>query len=234
MSTLNKALGDEWLEVDRESVALRKGPNLWVDVTAFQQKSAESDGDIPALEEAVRLYQGDFMAGFTLADCPDFDEWQYFEGNSLRRSLAGALSALVAWYEKQHEFDTAIAHTRRWVSLDPLDEHPHYQLMHLYTWADQSNAALRQYEEYAQLLSDELDATVTDELTDLYLAIKRRQPPPPPERSPMSTLKQTAVTHVPTSNTPFIGRQDELDQISRRPARPELPAADAGGARRHR
>jgi hypothetical protein len=47
------------------------------------------------LREAVGLARGDFLAGFSLADSPEFDNWKTFETESLRRELAGVLERLV-------------------------------------------------------------------------------------------------------------------------------------------
>ena len=104
--TLRKALGEGWLEADRESVGLcqgadpstslaehrelgeRTGRGFWLDVAEFRYQLAECqthghppDEVCPAclrlLTGAAELYRGDFMAGFTLPDSPAFDAWQY-------------------------------------------------------------------------------------------------------------------------------------------------------------
>ena len=49
---------------------------------------------LPPLTEAVELYRDDFMAGFGLRDSAAFDDWQFFQSESLRRELAGALERL--------------------------------------------------------------------------------------------------------------------------------------------
>src|SRR3712207_7660648 len=46
------------------------------------------------LSEAVALYRDDFLAGFALRDSAAFDDWQFFQGEELRRELAGALERL--------------------------------------------------------------------------------------------------------------------------------------------
>ena len=52
---------------------------------------------IDVLSEAVELYRADFLEGFTLPDSPEFDEWQFFETEDLRRGRerAGAISKSV-------------------------------------------------------------------------------------------------------------------------------------------
>ena len=39
LSVLNKALGGAWLDVDRETIDLKRTPDLWVDVAQFHQNN---------------------------------------------------------------------------------------------------------------------------------------------------------------------------------------------------
>src|SRR5215204_2577833 len=104
LSSLGKARTEGWLHADRESVDLA-GDALWVDVTRFHDLLAgckehghpESEvcpECLPLLTEAVALYRDDFMAGFGLRDSVAFDDWQFYQSESLRRELAGALERL--------------------------------------------------------------------------------------------------------------------------------------------
>lgn len=183
--SLKKALGDSWLEISREQVGPQPEADIWLDVTAFQQHlktslnhnssdkvSAET---LPLLAEAVELYRGDFLTGFTLPDAPEFDEWQFFQMEALRQKLAGALERLVWGYSRQGNYETAIPYGRRWVVLDPLHEPAQRHLMQLYSEAGQKAAALRQYEEYTALLEKELGLPPDEETMTLYEAIKAQR-----------------------------------------------------------
>ncbi|MBI1878600.1 MAG: AAA family ATPase, partial [Chloroflexi bacterium] len=97
----------------------------------------------------------------------------------MRQKLAGALEQLTQAHSARQEFDPAIAHARRWLSLDPLNEPTHRHLMQLYAWTNQRAAALRQYRECARLLKEELGITPTPETNALYERIRndaREQP----------------------------------------------------------
>ena len=98
------------------------------------------------------MYQSDFMAGFTLPDAPGFDEWQFFQAEELRRSLADALRRLIKSHTSRGEYTQAIPYARRWLSLDPLHEPAQRRLMQLYAWSGQQSAALRQYQECRRIL----------------------------------------------------------------------------------
>ena len=87
LSVLRKTLGEGWLVADRQAVGLKPESELWVDVLEFRrllslaQDHSHKEGQVcknclNVLGKAIELYQGDFMAGFTLADSPEFDDWQ--------------------------------------------------------------------------------------------------------------------------------------------------------------
>lgn len=237
---LNKSLGHGWLEVDRETVLLPPQPTLWLDIERFRellavghQHSHAISEVCPAclepLKEAVELARGDFLAGFTLSDSPDFDTWQAFETESLRRELAGALERLVQLLIQAGETgEPAISYARRWLSLDTLNEAAHRQLMQLYAWSGQPAAAFRQYLACAQALKEELGTSPAAETTALYEAIKaNRLSLLPPVAAPESRVTRTQklsqnlkadiqpAHNLPTQLTPFIGREQEVATVCR-------------------
>lgn len=220
LSTLNKALAGEALEVDREAVGLHSSASIWTDVGQFQHHLAACrDHDHPAdtlcrdclarLTEAANLYRADFMAGFTLRDSPDFDEWQFFQTETLRRELANVLEKLVHCHSLLGEWDAAITYARRWLALDSLHEPAHRRLMQLYAWAGQRAAALRQYRECVRILDQELGVAPLEETNQLYQAIKENRVLPTP------------VEHRRVE-TDRPGRSDQA-----LPAAPLLPAVPA-------
>ena len=188
---LKQALGAQHIAIGREHISLPSSSDLssdfWFDVAHFRRSlvSCTTHGHaphdvclmcLPVLAEAVALYRADFMAGFTLPDSPEFDEWQFFQTESLRRDLASALERLVSGHSAQGELESAIAYARRWVALDQLHEPPAWRcLMDLYAQAGQRPAALRQYEECQRLLATEVGGLPEQETTALYEAIKARK-----------------------------------------------------------
>ena len=225
--TLDQAVGKECFEIDAKTAGLRGGGYVWLDVHAFRDRLAECrthghpesetcPACLPLLIGAVELYRGDLTAGFTLPDSPGFDEWQFFETESLRRELAGALGKLVRWHAVQREFGSAISFARRWLELDPLQESVHRELMSLYAWDGQRPAALRQYDECGALLKEELGVAPDAETTRLYQAIRaNRLPPFPADVAPAPPGSTREPKHnLPPQPTPFVGRQAELGEIA--------------------
>jgi DNA-binding SARP family transcriptional activator len=105
LSALRKAPADDSLDVDRETVGLNPSVDIWLDVTQFHAHLAEclTHGHLASevcptcltpLTDAVELYRGDLLSGFTLKDSFNFDDWQFFQADALRRELVDALERL--------------------------------------------------------------------------------------------------------------------------------------------
>lgn len=239
LSLLRKALGDEWLLVDRQTVAIDPQADFWFDVEQFAHRlrAWQTHGHpedricpecLPALAEAADLYRGDFMEGLSLRDSVEFDDWQFFHAEELRRQLALALDRLVRGHVDQGSFQAALPYARRRLALDPLHEPAHRQLMHLYALTGQRSLALRQYDECARLLNEELGLAPAAETRALYEEIHSRAyavegPPAAPAAAfgAGPPLRTAPPRHnLPAQTTPFVGRTTDLAAISERLSEP--------------
>ncbi len=247
LSRLNSALGAGALQVDREIAGMAADAGWWVDVDEFRRCLARCeahghavsevcDACLPELAEAARLYRNHFLAGFSLLDCPEFDEWHYFESEGLRQALASALERLADATSQRGDHAAALPYARRWLALDTMHEPAHRQLMQLYARVGQPSAAMRQYEECTRILDKELGSGPSAETIDLFEAIKagRRFLPITPSPQPASPAPQTGATphHLPPQPTPLVGRGAELAAIVQRLTDPEcrlLTLVGSGG-----
>jgi DNA-binding SARP family transcriptional activator len=228
LSSLGKARAEGWLRADRENVDLEHGAIL-VDVVRFEDLLAECKTHghpeaevcpecLPLLTEAEELYRDDFMAGFGLRDSVAFDDWQFFQSESLRRELAGALERLARGRWALGEWEAAVAHARRWLALDVLHEPAHRLLMALYAYSDERAAALRQYRECVRVLDQELGVAPLEETTLLYRAIQENDLPPKPVLTEPGVPREPRVAPVETTNAapsdnPLVGRDREWETL---------------------
>lgn len=221
---LKKAGVDPWLKAEQDALQLLG--NYWCDVQIFRAQL-----EAGKLDEALDLYRDDFLAGFTLRDCPEFDQWQFMQADELRYLLANTLEAEVVQRIDQRDYDRGLPYARRWLSLDPMHEGAHRSLMQLYAHAGQHAAALRQYEECVRILDEELGVAPEDETIALYQAIKLRKFPSPasasqatPRRtvdlnagalpSPVAPPPPSSHDHnLPIQLTAFIGREGEVAEL---------------------
>ena len=128
LSTLRAAVGDGALEVDRARVALVEATTR-SDVQELERRAAS--GSLPDLRAIADLARGPFLAGFSLRDSPEFDDWRATRAVTVERTVLGALDRLGASLQAAGDLPGAIRATERRLDLDPLDEAAHVRLMEL-------------------------------------------------------------------------------------------------------
>jgi DNA-binding SARP family transcriptional activator/predicted ATPase len=258
-----------WLTADQESVAIDLAAGGRCDVTEFEERLADcrlqrghgaelTSRDQTELTVATALYQDHFMAGFSLGDNLEYDEWQTQQDESLRARLAAALALLADHHAARGEFTQAIAAVRRWLSLDPFNEPVQRRLMMLYVRAGRRIAALELYASGARLLEKELGLSPTTETVELRnrilsgeldtggdgtpassvaidaAAAGRHATEPGTGVAPAAARATTPPRHdLPAPTTPFIDRDVELEEIERLLAGPDcrlLTVVGTGGS----
>jgi DNA-binding SARP family transcriptional activator/tetratricopeptide (TPR) repeat protein len=221
LSVTGAGVGDA-LVVTRATVGVDKS-HIQVDAVEFRRLLGR--GDLVALDKACALYRDDFLAGFAVRDCPEFDDWQSSTAADLRQRLSTALETLVTARTATGELERALELTRRWVALDALHEPAQQAAIRLLAMTGQRSAALKQYRDCVRALADELGVAPLRETTALYddvrsgrvaaserpsaeepaskLAVATR-PAPPGVRA--AALEPT----VPEVADDFVGRADQL------------------------
>jgi WD40 repeat protein/DNA-binding SARP family transcriptional activator len=172
-----------FLNVSWQEIQFRRDSDARVDVRVFTEllqagslpPSAQPPGPRTSqdLEEAVGLFRGSFLEGFSLPDSAAFEEWALLKREQLQRQVLSALQQLIGYYERSGEISRALPHAWRAVELDPWRGVAQRQLMHLLALDGQREAALAQYEQYRQLLAEELGAEPSEAAQELYELLSR-------------------------------------------------------------
>ncbi|MEM7800521.1 MAG: BTAD domain-containing putative transcriptional regulator [Chloroflexota bacterium] len=206
------------LEISRQRIGLKAEARLEVDLYRFESLLAQPDIDLQA--SALKLYQGDLLAGFTLGDAPRFEEWLIVERERLRLRAVSRYQQLSTHYLKENDPAKGIPLARTWLTLDELDEAPHIALMRLLYANGQLAEALAQYQMLYQLLAAELAVEPTEETQTLYAEIAAahqasRLPPlaPPTNRRQTIRVSQHYWGEAPNVSS-FFGREAELKQLA--------------------
>jgi DNA-binding SARP family transcriptional activator len=196
LRALRLAIGDHqaqppFLHTTRQAIALNPDADCWVDTHDFARSLAgverREGPEAEALEQALSLYRGAFLEDLSLPDAALFEEWRILKREQLQRQVLDLLSRLVAGYERQGEYQRALAPAWRKVDLEPWDETAHRQVMRLLARSGRRAEALGQYEACRKVLANELGVEPETETTQLYEQIQlgelgfgtcRQRPPP--------------------------------------------------------
>ena len=120
-----------------------------------EMESLAAAGTEEALTQALDLYRGDFLDGFSINE-ERFDQFVTGERDRLHRVALRAHAQLVELQSKRGALDEAIGTAQRSLRLDVLQEPMHRTLMRLYLQSGDVVEALQQYESCAKVLKREL------------------------------------------------------------------------------
>ncbi len=168
----------------------------------------KTTGDIASLRYAADLFDGPFLAGFSLPSSREFETWAATEREYWNRMILEVLTALVEDQATKREVASAIGYAQRYLAIDSLSEEIHRRLIELYALAGDRAAALRQYEQCLTVLERELGVDPLPETQAIYRAVLRGQMP-----YQVSPTVMPAAAALPAVNVPMFGRKTSLDRL---------------------
>jgi WD40 repeat protein/DNA-binding SARP family transcriptional activator len=180
LTNLRQAIRDHqaeppFLQITQQTIQFNPSSDHWLDVTAFTASVAADDAGQPAidrLEDALALYRGSFLEGFSVSDSTTFEDWALLRQEWLQRQALTALRRLAGYYEQCGAYEQAVQHAWRQIALEPWEEEAHQQLMRLLALSGRRSEALAQYETCCRLLAEELGVEPAAGTTRLYEQIR--------------------------------------------------------------
>ena len=168
---LNRALGREVIQFDGHAYRVHPDLDYWFDVAHFEHllEEATQDQRVAKLQEAVALYQADFMQ-----DC--YADWHLSHREVLREKYLDGLGELARRYMSRRQYRSAIGPLRRGLEVDELRETFHCQLMRALALSGRRSEAIAQYQHCASVLERELETVPSPETSELYQRILEALP----------------------------------------------------------
>jgi predicted ATPase len=186
-----------------------EGQALSVDVDAFEAAAiqAKKAQDPQAYQSALGLYSGELL--------PEdrYTEWTLQRREALHQTYLELLLNLAHLQESLRDYPGGIDTLLRLLAGDPSHEEAHAGLMRLYASSGRRQQALRQYQTLREVLQSELDAEPSPASHELYEAIQSGQLG---TVAPVSLpIASTRHHNLPAQLTSFIGREQEIAEVSR-------------------
>ena len=203
------------LSISRQTVQLNSA-TVDVDVNAFEDKVRAARTHAhrrlflcqdcqEQLTHATRLYRGEFLAGFGLAQAMGFEEWLGIRREALRQQAVWAWQAIADAQERRGQFEAVLEVVAQILAVEPWRESAHQQAMRALSALGRRSRALAQYGVCRQVLQQELGVEPGPETRALYERVRGQ---------PEAGARPARLHHFPRPFTPLIGRGDALAQLA--------------------
>lgn len=181
------------------------------DLIDFNERiSHGGEDDIGPLKQAVSLYRGAFLAGFSLPDSPEYESWLTLQRRHLEQTYLRAMMTITTTLKDRGEFGSAVQFAQAYLDVDELSEQIHRLLIELYVALDDRHQAQQQFERCAKILERDLGVRPLPQ-TRMALASSPGAEQPPR----MSEDDADETTTIPGDRLPLLGRDEEMRILCR-------------------
>ena len=191
------------------SLARRETSEAWVGGGSADDSLRHRD-KIAYLEDALGIYRGEFMEGFSLGDAPEFMLWLEAERARWRRSF-GELCEKVSRLEREEGLiGEAIGTARLWTRHAPSEEAAQRRLMELLSSAGECERALLAYEGFRNTPGRAPGSEPSSQMQELAARLREEVE----ERASLGTgLAHLSTTALSAFEIPFVDRHEEFGAL---------------------
>jgi DNA-binding SARP family transcriptional activator len=200
LSLLRHHAGEGSLSTEADQVKLSPGV---VECDADRFDSLAGAGDLAG---AAALINGEFLQGFSISGCPEFEHWLYAERASVRGRALDVLTRLANAVLDAGDTGEAERLTDKARGLDALFEPAVQTAMRARALAGDRAGAISCYNHFKARLAKEMGTTPGAETETLAERVRR-------ERTPHRTKPKRGDTGEPSPRFPLEGRAAELERI---------------------
>ena len=173
----------------------------------------EGSASLPLLQSAAACQRGDFLAGFSLGDAPDFDDWAAIQREVWHRRMGLILDRLSEIQFAQGDFPGATETASYWIALDALNEIAYRRKMRAHFAAGERGQALETYETCRAILAAELGIEPEPDTLALAERIRQQAPLIHPHARKTSPRPQQPDTSINFLGSLFTGRNREYQEL---------------------
>ena len=127
---------------------------------------------IENLDKVKNIYKGEFLEGFYINKCPEFNDWVFFERERLQRKYFEVLYRLTKLYKSAGNYFKSIEILNEMLKINPLQEELYEELIKNYLELGDRGSALNQFKRCSNILRDELNISPNESIVKLYHDIK--------------------------------------------------------------
>ncbi len=200
---LRKAIGDDYLLVDTNSILFNSTSPFWLDIEVLENTTEEK------LEVDVSVYEGELLPGF-------YEDWILLERDRLDALYARKMQRLLTRLVQEQRWTEVLRWAERWIAQGQIPEAAYRAAMIAHAAAGERLHVEKVYQRCVNSLINEIGVDPSDETINLYhnLLAGEKYPRSQNADEPLPAVQIIAPpVNLPAQTTPFIGRLAELAKI---------------------
>jgi predicted ATPase/DNA-binding SARP family transcriptional activator len=204
---LQEASSAKYLMADDLTIGFDASSDYWLDAAVL--RDVNEAGPVEALMDALSAYRGELLPGF-------YDEWVVLEREQLQSVYEREAACLLDLLQKNQRWAEVLDWGERWIAFGQKPEAAYRYLMLAHAAQGDMGKASATYERCQKALT-EFGVEPSDATKRVLAGIRagQYQVPSSPQVRKALTPHDRRAPRLPVPLTGFVGREKELDEITR-------------------
>jgi DNA-binding SARP family transcriptional activator len=165
-----------FIETYKDCCRINSNAAIYTDVFEMEKllkENLELEGSecIENLNKIKSIYKGEFLEGFYINKCPEFNDWVFFERERLQKIYFEVLHRLTKLYKSSGNYFKSIEILNEMLKINPLQEELYEELIKNYLELGDRGSALNQFKRCSNILRDELNISPNESIRKLHYDI---------------------------------------------------------------
>ncbi len=200
---LRKSVGDEFFLSDKISVGFNAQSDYQFDVDLLQN-GVDETAPVEALMRTVAVYEDKLLPGF-------YDEWVMLEQERLQAIYEDRMQMLLDRLVEEARWRETREWAEQWIARGLIPEPGYRALMMAQAGLGHQASVAAVFQRCVEALNEELGVEPSPETQDLWQRLVSGEMVLRPQKN---GDKPAPPVKLPTQPTPFVGREDELSQLT--------------------
>ncbi len=160
--------GENFILVTKESCRINKRYRFQCDKLCIDKFNIKAERSLDELIRLKELFKGDFLEGFYLKNCDEFNEVVLFEQVVCQNKQIEIMKKLTELYERENRYEEALQVLHEMMAIEPYNENVAQRILNIYKISGNRAAAINYYKKFESQLRLELNIAPNIDLKLLY------------------------------------------------------------------
>ncbi|GAB1476432.1 BTAD domain-containing putative transcriptional regulator [Bacillota bacterium] len=164
--------GQSFLIITKDSCRINKNYKFQCDKLCIDSFDSHGRKPVEKLLQLKELFKGDFLEGFYLKNCTEFNEIILFERVVSQTKQIEIMKRLANLYDETDQSEEELQILHEMAAMEPYNENFAFRILNIYKKTGNRGGAINYYREFEAKLRRELNIAPNNDLKLLYNEIK--------------------------------------------------------------